>query len=272
MTYSAELRTIGMCDATESDLSIQNYNERHRKLSDYLLPPPSPAISIGNYSSGAESIHSPSHSNRSLYDNVDENSEIELRQRYVDRRQKNSLLMPPKPPPRTSRNNVEVNRSKSFQEPAQNRTYLSPYHYSPISRNRFHVSSKNSIGDTNDSLSNRSTVSAASISSQSVHNEQITLTSHVLIPTTTNLQPETIDYNNQQLHDPSQCNSCKSTKGHSGHILGRIYRRVRKISLGWRKKTRCKKNRGEKFNAKLKTVQKKSKNFNMLFYVFYMLN
>lgn len=251
MTYSAELRTIGMCDATESDLSIQNYNERHRKLSDYL-PPPSPAISIGCYSSGAESqSQSRSHSNRSLYDNVDENSEIELRRRYVDRRQKKSMLMPPKPPPRVSRSNVEVNRSKSFQEPAQNRTYLSPYHYAPISRNRFHVSSKNSIGDTNDSLSNRSTVSAASISSQSVNNEQITLISHVPILSThqptTILQPETdIDYtNNQPLHDPSQCNSCKGTKGHSGHILGRIYRRVRKLSLGWRKKTRCKKNRGE---------------------------
>lgn len=235
-----------MCDATESDLSIQNYNERHRKLSDYL-PPPSPAISIGNYSSGAES-----HSNRSLYDNVDENSEIELRRRYVDRRQKKTLLMPPKPPPRAIRaGNTEVNRSKSFQEPAQNRTYLSPYHYAPIARNRFHVSSKNSIGDTNDSLSNRSTVSAASISSQSVNNEQKTLLSHVPIPThqlqpTTIIQPETIDYTtNPPLHDPSQCNSCKSTKGHSGHILGRIYRRVRKISLGWRKKTRCKKNRGE---------------------------
>ncbi|CAO1437458.1 unnamed protein product [Diamesa tonsa] len=47
--------------------------------------------------------------NRSLYDNVDENSEIELRRRYVDRRQKKSMLMPPKPPPRASRSNVEVN-------------------------------------------------------------------------------------------------------------------------------------------------------------------
>lgn len=118
----AELRTISLCD---SDLFLQNYNASRRKLSECSN---SPAIS---FYSGTESQQSMS--DRSIYDNVDSSKVQSAR-----------FLLPPS----------LVNRSKSFQEPAQCRKYLSPRSNITIRRNH-----TNSIDDRFELISNRSSVS-----------------------------------------------------------------------------------------------------------------
>jgi hypothetical protein len=118
----AELRTISFCD---SDLFLQSYNASRRKLSDCSN---SPAIS---FYSGTESQQSMS--DRSIYDNVD-----------AIKAPSSRFLLPP----------TLVNRSKSFQEPAQSRKYLSPRSNITIRRNL-----TNSIDDRFELISNRSSVS-----------------------------------------------------------------------------------------------------------------
>lgn len=93
---TAELRTISLYD---SDLSLHNYNAKHRKFS----------MSSNSYYSGTESQQSIS--GRSYYDNVDESKDTF--------NESSRFLMPPKAPLRNS----VVNRSKSFQETAHDRTH-----------------------------------------------------------------------------------------------------------------------------------------------------
>lgn len=179
----AELRTISLCD---SDLFLHSYNASHRKLSE------SPAIS---FCSGTES-------ERSFYDNVD--VESECRDKILPSR----FLMPP-----TLKNSL-VNRSKSFQEPAQSRNFLSPRSNIKLRQNL-----TNSIDDRIELISNRSSVSPVG-STRSETNVDCSL-----------IRSCPADSQTRNLVQPS----CSCDKKRNGPFYVKILRRVRKLSLQWPK-------------------------------------
>jgi hypothetical protein len=174
---------------------MQNYNASHRKLSECSH---SPAIS---YYSGTESQQSIS--DRSFYDNVDVESESR------DKVQSSRFLMPPM----VALKNSLVNRSKSLQESAQCRKYLSPRSNITLRRNL-----TNSIDDRFELISNRSSVSPGSTRSETNAVDCSLIRS---CP---------VDVQARKLVQPS-CSCDRKRSG--GPFYVKILRRVRKLSLKW---------------------------------------
>jgi CCR4-NOT transcriptional regulation complex NOT5 subunit len=166
----------------------------HRKLSECSH---SPAIS---YYSGTESQQSIS--DKSIYDNVEVESESR------DKVQSPRFLMLPSLALRSSL----VNRSKSLQEPAKCRKYLSPRSNITLRRNL-----TNSIDDRIELISNRSSVSPVG----STRSE-----------TNVDCRSCPVDVQNRKLVQPS-CSCDRKPRG--GPFYVKILRRVRKLSLQWPK-------------------------------------
>ena len=127
-------------------------------------------------------------------------------------------------PVRAAKYSTDVGRSKSFQEPSRQRfKYLSPFD-NQLTHSRFYVTRVHSDGDA---FSMTSTISPAS---SVIHKNEPSLSVPVL-----NIVSDS---------DSSDRNSsrCKNRS----HLLGRIYRRVRKFSLSWRN-PRCRSHRGDSF-------------------------
>lgn len=128
-------------------------------------------------------------------------------------------------PSRPLKYSTDVTRSKSFQEPSMQRyKFLSPFD-NQLTHSRFYVTRVHSDGDA---FSMTSTISPAS---SVIQKYEPSLSVPVL-----NIVSDS---------DSSDRNSsrCKN----KSHLLGRIYRRMRKISLSWRNPSRCRTHRGDSF-------------------------
>ena len=145
-------------------------------------------------------------SDRSFYDNVDVESESR------NKVQSARFLVPPS----LAMRNSLVNRSKSFQEPAQCRKYLTPRSNITIRRNL-----TNSIEDRFELISNRSSVSPVG-STLSETNVDCSL-----------IRSCPADVQTRKLVHPNY--SCDSDRKRNGPFYVKILRRVRKLSFQWPK-------------------------------------
>lgn len=215
----AELRTIGLCDATDSELSIRHLAYTSPDTRDWLLSPYERSKPRRKNLSNDESLLLEPPNRDIVLDkivykirvtNLDADSPqhwSENISRTDNERQKYHSAV-------NRFKSDSVARSKSFQEQG----------VKPLMRNsRFFVNRHNHFSDY-------------SIDTMS-QNIEITIQDADGTP---------VDINRAAASSSSNYSTfkCSPERVKSGHILGRIFRRMRKISLGWRK-SRCKIRRGE---------------------------
>lgn len=212
----AELRTIGLCDATDSELSIRHlaytspdtrdwflspYERRRprRKIltndESLLLEPPNRDIVLDKivYKIRVTNLDANSHQHWS--ENIFRKNERQKYHSAINRFKSDSVA-----------------RSKSFQEQG-----VKPF----LRNSRFFVNRHNHFSDY-------------SIDTMS-QNIEITIQ---------DVDGSPVDIKRDASSSNCSTFKCSQERVKSGHILGRILRRMRKISLGWRK-SRCKIRRGE---------------------------
>ncbi len=205
-----------MCEATDSDLSIRYIGNRS-KTSDIISE--SSSHSTTHLLVNSESRRS--QSDRTLYDNV--SIEYNL---IVDQSDTKDVQSAPHHRPIT-----EVTRSKSFNDPTHNQKYLSP-----PTLHTFTSKYQDKI-----TKSRESSIPSSVRSSLSETNERL-------------LNVPVVDFNsciNQKIKKPDRCKKGNTTNRRnsrsSGHVIGRIFRRMQKISFGWRKHSSKNIPRGELF-------------------------
>ncbi|XP_037051985.1 diacylglycerol kinase theta isoform X3 [Bradysia coprophila] len=206
-----ELRTIGLCDATDSELSIRHLaytspdardwflspyerrKPRRKNLSNdesLLLEPPNRDIVLDKIVYKIRVTNLDADSPQHWSENISRKNERQKYHSAVNRFKSDSVA-----------------RSKSFQEQG----------VKPLMRNsRFFVNRHNHFSDY-------------SIDTMS-QNIEITIQ---------DVDGTPVDINRAASSSNCSTFKCSQERVKSGHILGRIFRRMRKISLGWRK-SRCK--------------------------------
>lgn len=212
-----------MCEATDSDLSIRNLGTSRRNTSD-IISESSQSTSHDNNNKSYLIVNYDtrrSQSDKSLYDNV--SVEYNL---IVDQCGKNDVPSSP------HRHIVEVTRSKSFNDPTYSQKYLSP----PTLHAQF--SNRNQEKFTK----SRESIPSSDRSSLSGHNNE----RFISVPV--------VDLNsciNPKTKKPDRCKKGSTINRRnsrsSGHVLGRIFRRMQKFSFGWRKHSSKNIPRGDHF-------------------------
>ncbi|XP_059612131.1 diacylglycerol kinase theta isoform X4 [Phlebotomus argentipes] len=230
-----ELRTIGLCDATDSELSIRhldmNAKEAIRQM--YLLPSPAASTDQRNRSwpkigGGGDKRTDHLGENRDILDidcaeaHSDFASSCNLDVVRTDKRAHSAESVEMVKSPRSR--HVErlkmaetVTRSRSFQEQGVQPPYLK--------NARFFV---NRLGHSNANLDDMLETASSPGASISMKTSQ-----------SADIRIEIGHYGDDDRCTPPILPFQQEQGVKSGHILGRIFRRMRKISLAWRK-SRCK--------------------------------
>jgi hypothetical protein len=265
--YTAELRTIGLCDATDSELSIRQLDMNFRDSKQFLLTTSGLNKKIARKKSDAikyqrclsdktVNLVTNNNNNSSSSNNNNAISKVEVIEMTTDggestKRErlfsKNSRLLPGL----NRLRNESVTRSKSFQEQNtqpryERRLNNSRFFVKRLERDRYHLPEYNS----DDTISQNYEMLTAASSQTDCGSDGVT-EKFIYVPDA-KLQ---MDGGHQRPAVQSGCGQRATTnfatfrrragdRNYSGHILGGILRRMRKFSLGWRK-SKCKLYRGE---------------------------
>ncbi|XP_055697743.1 diacylglycerol kinase theta isoform X3 [Phlebotomus papatasi] len=236
-----ELRTIGLCDATDSELSIRHLdiNAKDAIKQMYLLP--SPSASAGGFHGDPKNRSWPKiggggdprsdhlGDNRDILDidNCEEHSDFTSCNLDVVRTDKRAHSAESVKMVKSAKNRHRMDRLKASDTVTRSRSFQEQGVQPPFLKNsRFFV---NRLGQSIETIS---------------HSTELPIYPDTTIPIKTSqssdIRIEIGHYGDERCTSPSILPYQTQDQGvKSGHILGRIFRRMRKISLAWRK-SRCK--------------------------------
>lgn len=254
----AELRTIGFCDASDSELSIRHLEltPNESEISFHLSPnarsnngsrhPSTSSASERSSSPAANSTNDDTNNPNEKDCDIDvTNSDASRKSKRINRNIDQFYNTTTKWADKSEskkyhsiknrlRNESQVGRSKSFQEQdvkpmSRYSRFFTNRHHDDMSLARYNKFSSETVSHHNIEITIEDTDStdSRSCSCQRLLTDSPILSSHIQNRKDSLTVPTT--------RKPYKLNMDNVRNVRSGHILGRIFRRMRKITIGWRK-------------------------------------
>lgn len=276
----AELRTIGFCDASDSELSIRHLeltpneseisfhlspNTRHESTNNGSRHPSTSSATSRDSVSDRSSSPTANLTNYETNNRNEQNCDIIVNVTNSDASSKNSKRIDRNfekffcsttskwsnkadskkyhSIKNRLRNEAQVGRSKSFQEQdvkpiTRYSRFFTSRHHDDMSLAEYNKYSSETVSHHNIEITiedTDSTTESKSCSCQRLLSDSPVLSSHI--------QNRKDSLTVPAARKPYKLNMDSVRNVKSGHIIGRIFRRMRKITVGWRK-TKCKTRRG----------------------------